>query len=204
MLKKNRGTKSRVSHIPLFLSSSRSPIPPECLPVYHSTPPGISRFCSMAASIRIMLLLVIPGSSSLKRSCVPKGPRWQSKFAVALARGTNKPTRYEFTRVSCLPVFREKTIQLVLREVQILALLQHKNVLPILGIVTEFSGISGISIVTPWKKKGNAHDYVQNETIDPRSLVSLRRSIRLNLTCNYVIFVSASGDCEWTVLPASP
>lgn len=78
--------------------------------------------------------------------------------------------------------FREKNIQHVLREVKNLASLKHKNVLPIFGIVTEFSTISGISIVTPWRKKGNAHDYVQNENIDPRSLVG--NFEELNLICN--------------------
>ncbi|KAL4072054.1 kinase-like domain-containing protein, partial [Scleroderma citrinum] len=47
--------------------------------------------------------------------------------------------------------------------------LRHQNVLPLLGITTDFDYT--ISIVSEWMDKGNAHDYVQDETVDPRPLI---------------------------------
>lgn len=68
----------------------------------------------------------------------------------------------------CAGTWDQQVDENVVREVQTLASLQHENILPILGIVTE---ISGISMVTPWKERGNAHDYVRDENVDPRPLL---------------------------------
>lgn len=47
--------------------------------------------------------------------------------------------------------------------------LRHANILPLLGITTQFN--STVSIVSRWMEKGNAHDYVQDSNNDPRPLV---------------------------------
>ncbi|KAI6045735.1 kinase-like domain-containing protein, partial [Pisolithus marmoratus] len=56
----------------------------------------------------------------------------------------------------------------VLREVYLWCQLRHKNILPLLGITTTFD--KTISIVSPWMGR-NAHEYVQDHTIDPRPLI---------------------------------
>ncbi|KAI6000331.1 kinase-like domain-containing protein [Pisolithus orientalis] len=61
-----------------------------------------------------------------------------------------------------------KSGQRVLREVYVLCQLRHKNILPLLGITTTFE--KSISIVSPWMDR-NAHEYVQDPTIDPRPLI---------------------------------
>ncbi|KAL4078696.1 kinase-like domain-containing protein [Scleroderma yunnanense] len=56
-----------------------------------------------------------------------------------------------------------------LEEVYVWSKLDHANVLPLLGITTEFD--LTVSIIVPWMEKGNAHDYVQNKDVDPRPLI---------------------------------
>lgn len=48
--------------------------------------------------------------------------------------------------------------------------LRHDNILPLLGITTILNGT--VSVVTEWMTRGNAHDYVQDTSVDPRPLVS--------------------------------
>ncbi|KIM60730.1 hypothetical protein SCLCIDRAFT_1216621 [Scleroderma citrinum Foug A] len=61
-------------------------------------------------------------------------------------------------------------IKRVLKEIFIWSKLKHDNILPLLGITTDFDFT--MSIVSPWMQLGNALDYVQNEAVDPRLLVS--------------------------------
>ena len=61
--------------------------------------------------------------------------------------------------------------QAALREVHAWSKLSHKNILPLLGITTDFDWT--VSIVSAWMDNGNAHQYVQNDTVDPRPLVGL-------------------------------
>ena len=56
-----------------------------------------------------------------------------------------------------------------LEEVHTWSKLDHPNVLPLIGITTDFE--KTVSIVSPWMEKGNARDFVRNESIDPRPLV---------------------------------
>ena len=60
--------------------------------------------------------------------------------------------------------------QKFLKEVHVWSKLDHANIHPLLGITTEFE--LTVSIVSPWMRNGNAHDYVQNKAVDPRPLVS--------------------------------
>ncbi|KAI5991388.1 kinase-like domain-containing protein [Pisolithus albus] len=53
--------------------------------------------------------------------------------------------------------------------VNLLMQLQHDNVMPLLGIVTNFNNT--VSMVTEWVERGNAHDYVQDVAVDPRLLL---------------------------------
>jgi len=59
----------------------------------------------------------------------------------------------------------------MLKEFQRWSKLQHQNVLPLLGVTTDYE--QTLSLVTDWMDKGNAHDYVQDQTVDPRPLVGL-------------------------------
>jgi len=61
-------------------------------------------------------------------------------------------------------------IQRSIEEVHRLSTLGHENILPLLGINTKFD--LTVSVVSPWMQRGNAHDYVKNEAIDPRPIVS--------------------------------
>ncbi|KAG6334348.1 hypothetical protein ID866_4739 [Astraeus odoratus] len=69
-----------------------------------------------------------------------------------------------------LPGGSGASIRDAVREVHTWSKLRHKNILSLLGITTEFDRT--ISIVSEWMDMGNAHDYVQNLTVDPRPLVS--------------------------------
>ncbi|KAG6330634.1 hypothetical protein ID866_8457 [Astraeus odoratus] len=61
-------------------------------------------------------------------------------------------------------------IQATYREIHVWSKLRHENILPLLGIATKFDRT--ISLVTEWMPLGNAHDYVQDRSIDPRPLVA--------------------------------
>ncbi|KAI5988617.1 kinase-like protein, partial [Pisolithus albus] len=53
-------------------------------------------------------------------------------------------------------------IKRTLREVHLWSKLQDENILPLLGVSTDFD--CTVSIVSPWMKSGNAFSYVQDET----------------------------------------
>ena len=59
----------------------------------------------------------------------------------------------------------------LLKEVHLWSKVTHKNVLPLIGITTEFD--LTVSTVSPWMKKGNARDFVRSKSVDPRPLVRL-------------------------------
>ncbi|KAG6329715.1 hypothetical protein ID866_9375 [Astraeus odoratus] len=63
----------------------------------------------------------------------------------------------------------ELTIKRFLKEVHLWSKLKHNNILPLLGITTEFD--MTVSIISLWMDKGNAHDYVQDASVDPRPLI---------------------------------
>lgn len=79
---------------------------------------------------------------------------------------------YQIMTFSQLTFFQQ-----ILEEFQRWSRLQHQNVLPLLGITTDYE--QTVSLVTNWMDKGNAHDYVQDQTVDPRPLVS--RTWRMEL-----------------------
>lgn len=62
-----------------------------------------------------------------------------------------------------------ESIRRVLREVHVWSKLCHENVVPLLGITTQFDHT--VSIVSEWMDTGNAHVYVQNRDVDPRPLI---------------------------------
>ncbi|KAI6096355.1 kinase-like domain-containing protein [Pisolithus croceorrhizus] len=55
------------------------------------------------------------------------------------------------------------------REAHIRSKLDHPNVLPLLGITTDFD--LTLSLVTTWMERGSARSYVQNRHNDPRPLI---------------------------------
>ncbi|KAG6332469.1 hypothetical protein ID866_6619 [Astraeus odoratus] len=63
----------------------------------------------------------------------------------------------------------EDTIKCFLREAHMWSKLRHENVLPIIGITTDFN--LSVFIVSPWMERGTARDYVQDRNIDPRPLI---------------------------------
>jgi len=72
-----------------------------------------------------------------------------------------------------LNIFRQHSSdisQRVLKEVHVWSKLRHENVLPLLGITTEFEFT--VSTVSPWMSRGNARDYVRDRAVDPCPLVS--------------------------------
>jgi len=71
-----------------------------------------------------------------------------------------------------------------LQEVHVWSKLDHANILPLLGITTKFN--LTVSIVSPWMKNGNARDYVRDEAIDPRPLVSTHQGGVINLNTTQI------------------
>lgn len=63
----------------------------------------------------------------------------------------------------------EADIRRLFHEVHTWSKLRHENIVPMLGICTEFD--STVSIISEWMPWGNAHDYVQNTDHDPRPLL---------------------------------
>ncbi|KIM64153.1 hypothetical protein SCLCIDRAFT_660544 [Scleroderma citrinum Foug A] len=79
----------------------------------------------------------------------------QTKVAVKTARGDLS--------------MDEKIINRILEEVYVWYKLRHANILPLLGITTQFD--STLSIVSRWMERGTARDYVRDSINDPRPLV---------------------------------
>ncbi|KIM53490.1 hypothetical protein SCLCIDRAFT_1222716 [Scleroderma citrinum Foug A] len=78
-------------------------------------------------------------------------------------------TKVSVKTIHADPPSSEESIEHVLREVCTWSKLRHENIQPLLGITTDF-GLA-VSMVSPWRKKGNALDYVQDDSIDPRPLL---------------------------------
>ena len=82
--------------------------------------------------------------------------------------------------------------QRFLGEVHVWSKLHHQNILAPLGLTTEFE--QTVSVVSLWR--GNARDYVQDKTVDPRPLVSW-----INLKEVLSICCADRGNCARNVLP---
>ncbi|KAI6097166.1 kinase-like domain-containing protein [Pisolithus sp. B1] len=63
----------------------------------------------------------------------------------------------------------EAELKRLLKEVHTWSKLHHENIVPMLGISTEFDFT--ISIISEWMPLGNAHEYVKNTEHDPRPLL---------------------------------
>ncbi|KAG6326936.1 hypothetical protein ID866_12153 [Astraeus odoratus] len=87
-------------------------------------------------------------------------------------QGTLRPSgkRIAIKIVKGATTHKLTTPQLTLREAHVWSKLRHENVLRLLGIVTKFDGT--IALVTEWMPQGNAHDYVQDKSVDPRPVLS--------------------------------
>ncbi|KAG6328624.1 hypothetical protein ID866_10467 [Astraeus odoratus] len=84
-------------------------------------------------------------------------------FLLDVTHVTVQTIASNFSRHSLLAVKKN------IREIQAWSKLRHENVLPVLGITTEFDG--SIALVYERMDRGNAHDYVQDESVDPRPLI---------------------------------
>ncbi|KAG6330465.1 hypothetical protein ID866_8624 [Astraeus odoratus] len=67
------------------------------------------------------------------------------------------------------PHEEETALKCIATEAHVWSKIQHPNVLPMFGVVTEFD--FAVSFVSEWVGKGNAFDYVQNTENDPRPLL---------------------------------
>ena len=86
--------------------------------------------------------------------------------------------------------------QKFLKEVHAWSKLAHENVLPLIGITTQFD--LTVSIVSPWMAKGNARNHVlRDKSVDPRPLVRRRYFKRTLSEC-----CLDSRDRKWAMLPA--
>ena len=80
--------------------------------------------------------------------------------------------------------------------------LDHPNVLPLIGITTQFD--LTVSIVSPWMENGNARDFVHTEFVDPcplvcqqpfySSIISMPYRSK-GLQEDYVICITSIGRC---------
>jgi len=73
--------------------------------------------------------------------------------------------------------------------------LDHANILPLIGITTQFE--LTVSIVSPWAENGNARDYVRDKSVDPCPLVCRRYFKRTLPECRI-----DPRDRKWVILPA--
>ncbi|KAG6328810.1 hypothetical protein ID866_10278 [Astraeus odoratus] len=81
-----------------------------------------------------------------------------------------KGTRIAIKVVQCGPEEQDENIKHVLREIHLWSKLRHENVLPLLGITFKFDWT--VSIVSRWMGKGNAREYVQDKSLDPRPILA--------------------------------
>ncbi|KIM68085.1 hypothetical protein SCLCIDRAFT_1209467 [Scleroderma citrinum Foug A] len=67
------------------------------------------------------------------------------------------------------PPSDEEPRRAFLREISRWSKLRHRNIVRVSGITTKFD--YAISLITEWADMGNAIDYVQNRSVDPRPLL---------------------------------
>jgi len=95
-----------------------------------------------------------------------------TEVAIKTARG-GLPGEERLIKVRSLFILYSNSLRLqqhTLKEVHLWSKLRHENVLPLIGITTEYD--LTISIVSRWMQNGNAREYVQERNRDPRPLVS--------------------------------
>ncbi|KAG6330146.1 hypothetical protein ID866_8941 [Astraeus odoratus] len=112
-------------------------------------------------------------SSINLNGCVDRRDLYVRGASTLVYRGTLRPGGTPVaakTILSGTPSSKKDIIEEVVRWLHTLSQVDHKHVLPLLGITTEF--YFNISIVSAWMENGNAHDYVQEHSVDPRPLVS--------------------------------
>ncbi|KAI6045342.1 kinase-like domain-containing protein [Pisolithus marmoratus] len=90
---------------------------------------------------------------------------------AAVYRGTLSPNGTTVAIKTVLGVTPADTerIKRALKEAHVWSKSNHPNVLPLLGITTDFD--LTVSLVTTWMERGSAHSYVQNRHNDPRPLI---------------------------------
>ncbi|KAI6095301.1 kinase-like domain-containing protein [Pisolithus croceorrhizus] len=107
-------------------------------------------------------------NGSIRRTldkCSVRGGTAIVRHGTWITHGTEVAVK---TFLNALPE-SEDDLKRLFKEVHTWSKLRHKNIVPMLGISTEFD--STISIISEWMPLGNAHDYVQNTERDPRPLL---------------------------------
>lgn len=94
-----------------------------------------------------------------------------TKDTADIYRGTLRPkgTRVAVKTIHAGPPSSQEAIERVVRAIHTWSKLHHENILPLLGITTDFS--LTVSLIFRWREKGPAIYYVQDRSIDPRSLL---------------------------------
>ncbi|KAL4065938.1 kinase-like domain-containing protein, partial [Scleroderma citrinum] len=138
-----------------------------CLLCWKRDPPQRPPMLSVIEKIRTLQVHNYY-ECSIMHSLASDGGR--AKVAIKAPR-TDRPSCEGTVEVYTVSVYQLTLIlgQNFLEEVYVWSKLDHANVLPLLGITTEFD--LTVSIIVPWMEKGNAHDYVQNKNVDPRPLI---------------------------------
>ncbi|KAI6123748.1 kinase-like domain-containing protein [Pisolithus croceorrhizus] len=90
---------------------------------------------------------------------------------AAVFRGTLTADRNTVAIKTILGVTQTdvQAIKRALKEAHVWSKLKHPNVLPLLGITTDFD--LTVSLVTTWMGRGSARSYVQDRRNDPRPLI---------------------------------
>ncbi|KAG6331353.1 hypothetical protein ID866_7735 [Astraeus odoratus] len=97
-----------------------------------------------------------------------RSPRFRKVYA-AVYKGTLLPEGTEVAVKTIYGSLSRGEMTKAVREIHTWSKLRHDNILPLLGVTTEFDRT--ISVVSPWMNKGNAHEYVKDRAIDPFPLI---------------------------------
>lgn len=104
--------------------------------------------------------------------------------SASVYRGILRPDgrRVAIKTPRSVPPSDERTIKHILKEVHLWSKLRHENIIPVLGIITEFA--STLSVVSPWMENRDAHEHVQDIVNDPRPLMmDIARGLQYLHTC---------------------
>ncbi|KAL4066210.1 kinase-like domain-containing protein [Scleroderma citrinum] len=94
--------------------------------------------------------------------------RWTASSGF-LKYGNTIKVAIKTSRGTLLEVVDVEAIMKFLKELHSWSKLNHENVLPLIGIATQFDYT--LSIVSPWMKKGDARNFVRDKSVDPRPLI---------------------------------
>ncbi|KAI6011821.1 kinase-like domain-containing protein, partial [Pisolithus marmoratus] len=132
------------------------------IPVQPTTSP-LAKIIQQATQFDVKVLEEIEGHLG--------GPILRGRCATVF-RGVTLPTgiNVAIKTFRASPPGQDWAIRRVLYEVDTWSKLSHENILSLLGITFKFDFT--VSLVFPWVERGNVHDYVQDNVVDPRPLLA--------------------------------